>query len=302
MLRSFISFVLLGFMSTSNAAVVSDQMESITQYLVMTASTIRVSKTSDPNTAQILITPSTHTLISILPTPFSRNIPPQNLTNAIWTGIFESHQIPASLTWSTKNKVEQGALVNVKLKAIQGKRITLLATLTKTVTATLADKAGYAGNPITYGVLQNASITLDDQQGRVIRSDGVNKSVQPAFSEPLVSPDLVWSVRSCLIQDYTSCVNADLSRANLYDTSLSYANFSGANLSQANLGRSNIRFTSFSGANLIEVNFAYAYLSYILLTEATLYGTVFTNASFYSMNGCLTAIPPLNLTAFNCIN
>lgn len=291
MSRVFVALALLGFFSTSQAVVVSDQMEAITQFLVLSAPRIKVTKTADPNVAEITITPKGRTLVATAPTPFSRNIPARGLTNDVWKAIFESQSIPASLTWNAKRSAESGVFLSVVLKSINGKTgcITLIATVNPKASAALADKGGYAGNPFTYGILQDAALTLDDQQGRVIRGDGSQSQVKAAANSMTVQTAVVngTSVNGCVIQPFTACPGADLSFTNLVYANLMAAVLFKANLYGANLLNANLSFADLLGANLYGANLLNANLS---------------NADLNSAIGCSTTKPPLNPLQYDCIN
>lgn len=268
MRRIFALIAFAGFVPTSNAVVVSDKTETITQYLIMSAPSVKVTKTSDPNVAEIRIKPTGHNLVSVAPTPFSRNIPLKHLTNAVWNGIFESKFIPSTLIWSPKHSAERGVLLNVAIKSIDERTgiITMMATVAGTTSPTLSDKASFAGRPIIFGVLQNASITLDDQQGRVIRGDG--RSVSAALA-PMASSLSQQTVNGCVVQTYASCDNADLQNAmlngaSLYGAYLNSANLSGAQLVAADLTEATMRY-----ANLYLANLSNAFLTNTDLTQAT---------------------------------
>lgn len=303
-MRRFSALIaLIGFASTSNAVVVSDQTEAITQYLIMSAPTIRVTKTSDPNTAEIILKPTGHNLVSISPTPFSRNIPVKGLTKNVWNGIFESKSIPASLTWTPKNSVEQGVFLSISLKDINEKAgiITLKAMVSSTASLTLADKAGYAGNPIIYGILKNASITLDDQQGRVIRGDDKKgqASMDLFMSSPMDLTSQPQAINGCVIQNFTSCPRADLAGANLSGIDLSSASFIGANLSGANLSQSNLTQISFSLITASAINLSGASLKAVNFTSASMGQATLSGAK---LSGCNLANAQLANSQFNGAN
>lgn len=263
--------VLLALPAMCEGRVVSDQVEELTQYITLIAPTATVRQTSDPAIAEITFRPAASSLVAMLPQRFSRNIPIKKFNQEVWEGIFEKTYVPAVLTWSGNAQSEQGVFLTVSLKSINDNTgtISLMARVNRVATTGLSDKSAYAGKPIIYGLLKNAFLVLDDQQGRILRVDasGILDSKiasESDFDSGLRRPALI---SSCVIGPFTNCPNAKLHGVNLSGANLTGANLSGADLSNAHLARVRLSFANLRGADL-----SYSDLKGAILTNADLNG------------------------------
>ena len=81
------------------------------------------------------------------------------------------------------------------------------------------------------------------------------------------------TVNGCVIEPSTSCVNVDLSGADLEDADLSRATLTGTNLEGANLSGANLTEADLSGAQIVDADLSDADLTSANLTNATISGT-----------------------------
>jgi uncharacterized protein YjbI with pentapeptide repeats len=72
----------------------------------------------------------------------------------------------------------------------------------------------------------------------------------------------------------TNFKGANLSHANFYGSTISFAEFEGADLSYANFSKTHFHLVSFNGANLVETNF----------TESSLYNSIFIKSNIIKNN------------------
>jgi hypothetical protein len=312
----FIAFTLL-LTAPSHAEIVSDQIEPISQFVIFNAPVVQVRRTSDQNVAEFYIKPSAHNLFQLSPNQFSRSIPPKVFDSSLFEALFGKGTVPAHLTWQGKNG-EEGVSVNLNVNSLNKKQGTLKfnATLNSIVPSVLADKSRFAGKPLVFGKLKNAALFVVTQNARVIRSSGPAKS--PNIVSNALRP-MTNTINGCVIEPYTECEGANLSRANLSLANLSLANLTGANLTEANLGyanlgsasldganlgsanlssailsSANLRFANLSRANLSRANLYGANLSYANLNGANLYGANLSYANLNGATGCSTTTPPLS--------
>jgi len=211
--------------------VISDQIEPITQYVVLSAPAVTVQPTNDPAVARILMKPTAANLMALSPNYFSRNIPISKISQRLWDGIFENKHIPATLIWSQAGKPDLGVVLTLSLKTLDESTglVVMLGTLSSSITPTLRDKAIYLGEPFSFGVLRNASITLDDQQGRVVRAVPspaleANPPAMDSADIPIQKPTVV---TPCLLQPLTNCQNALLRSVDVSGMDLFGSDFSG---------------------------------------------------------------------------
>lgn len=262
---------------TSNARIISDQVESITQNISLFAPLAIVRQTSDTAVAEITLRLAASSLVAIFPQHYSRNIPVKNFNQELWEGIFEMSHVPAVLTWSGNAQSEQGVLLTVSLKSINKKTgtISLLATVNEVSTTDRSYKFVYAKKPIIYGRLKNAFLVLDDQWGRIVQYDRSGVLDSRIASESGVSPGLMRPtlITSCVIGPFTNCPNAKLRGVDLSGANLCGANLSGADLSHSLLPRARLSYANLEGADLSYSELTDANLSHSSTTGANLNGT-----------------------------
>ena len=289
MSRSLIALILLACMTSAEARVLSDQVEPILQYLSLTAPSANVQATDDPKVAKIIIKPSAITLVSLTPIQFTRNVPISAWDRTLWSGVFEADEIPAVLTWSDKGQSESGVLLNLRLSHLNEKTglVILTGTLGDAGSPMAKDNLSFLNQPVVLGNLKNASLTLGDTQGRILRSvnagflkEREDQAIRPTLSNGPLSPPSV-----CLLQPFTQCQKMsmrgvdlsglDLTGSDFSDTDLSAAKLVGTRLVRANLYAADLTFADLELARMNGANLSYADLSF-----ANLKGAVWPLAKF----------------------
>ncbi|NBY21308.1 MAG: pentapeptide repeat-containing protein [Gammaproteobacteria bacterium] len=299
----FIAFTLL-LTAPSHADIVSDQIEPISQFAIFNAPVVQVRKTSDPNVAEFYFKPSSHDLIQFSPNQFFRSIPLKYFDRTLFESLFGTGTVPALLTWQGKNG-EECFFVNITVNSLNKKQGTLKfnATLNTNIPSVHSSLSGFVGNPIVFGKLKHAVLSVVTQNERVIRSSGSAKTsniVSNVLRPMTQSPQ-------CVIEPFTVCQYAILSNANLKGADLSNADLTSATLGSADLTGAiltNAILTNaiLTNADLTNVEVTGANLTGANLTGANLTGKVWFNVRLTDAIGCSKTTPPLNPSHYGCKN
>ena len=306
------ALIILGMLSTpSYSEVVSDRIEAITQSLSIAAKSATVKKSANSGKAVLTIKAAAHSLATFSPSTATRSIPVSALNKKHFLSIFENTDIPAVITWKGKYG-ESGSTVSARLISINEKTgiFSFNLTSTQSISPVHSEKGVYAGKPLTFGLLKDATIFLADQQGRVIRSDFTHTSPPPVhvgllheLGSWLIKPANADTIGSCVIQPFTYCQGADLNYANLSGADLygadlagamiGWANLTGADFTYANLGVGvnvygtygvNMTNSTISGADFFGANLAESFIGYNTAISTQFYSANLTGSNFVASN------------------
>lgn len=297
-------FIVLALLAgnPSYAEVLSDQVESIDQLLILNSPTVKVKKTADPNVAEITIKPLAPHLIALAPIAFAHSTPVKEMTKEIWKALFESESIPALLTWKEANGDEQGVSVNLSLKQLNQATGTFVFTVSKNdgVLETRSDQSIAKESLITDGVLRKVTLSIDDQRGRVIRWERTSSTSLDQVSHAVAHSNAY----GCVIQPYSKCeipksmgilAGASLEGVNLAGATIKGLNLSGADLPGANLAGATIKGVNLSGANLMGANLSGATIKGVSLNGANLQGAIMVGAVVKGVKMRGSNLPGANL-------
>lgn len=239
----------------SSAEVTSDQVEAIDRVLFLNASRVTVQARQTTNNLEIKAK-----LVEIKPNHYYRTLDGRLLTQT-WEGFFKSAGVPAVLTWKNAHGGKRGAPLEVITRPTYNPATGVLrfqARPLPNATGSLNSFSRFDGKRLATGIFMNATLYLDDIEGRVIRSS--------------YNADPGQTINGCVIEPYTKCPGMDLAYNNLDSANLQGADLSGANLTGIFANNSELSNAILTGANLTWASLWAANLTGASLTKSTLAG------------------------------
>jgi len=263
--------------SLASAALVSDRVEAIDQLLILNAAQVEVTPGAPADSWTVAIQPSAVNLIGVKPRPFMRALQ-RRLLMKTWRGLVEKARLPAVLTWWGPHGEERAALTlsQPAMDAKTGTFVFLARQAAKT-SRTLGRYGLDAGKPLIPGTLKQATLYLDDEQGRVVRYSVETSEPQSSVSGSSDAP----MVLGCVLQPWTVCEGLQLDILNqfpdgggisligldLTGVEFRYSNLNGLRMNDAILYEADLRNSSMLGTNLTGANLGLADLSYAVMGQ-----------------------------------